>query len=221
MAAYTSFLSLYKPGGGSTGLILPDEVVDIDRINANMDLIDAYAAGFGKAADRNHQLYGPAIARIGVTGMKLGDTYQESDGNKYTWRHDGVDWRLWEAPVVSLSAGPFGPGWASAGGANDKPSAWVSGGMGYLSGLVTATAANPSDNFVLDIPSAYAPVRAVTGALAISGLARVTTGSGMLLSYQIQTSSDSNPGRVQVGTRSASVTSGLTFGLAGYWKMAV
>ena len=92
MPAFTSFLNLYKPGGGSTGLILPDEVVDIDRINANMDLIDAYAAGFGKAANRNHQFYGPAASIGGVTGMKLGDTYQESDGNKVLWKYDGSNW---------------------------------------------------------------------------------------------------------------------------------
>lgn len=41
MPAFTSNLNLYKPGGGSTGTIVPDEVVDIDRINQNSDLIDA------------------------------------------------------------------------------------------------------------------------------------------------------------------------------------
>lgn len=41
MPAFTSRLSLYKPGGGSTGTILPDEVADIDQINANFDKIDA------------------------------------------------------------------------------------------------------------------------------------------------------------------------------------
>lgn len=45
MSALTTRLSLYKPGGGSTGLITPDETVDIDKINSNMDLIDA-AIGF-------------------------------------------------------------------------------------------------------------------------------------------------------------------------------
>lgn len=40
MPAFTPNLNLYKPGGGSTGTILPDEVVDIDRINQNSDIID-------------------------------------------------------------------------------------------------------------------------------------------------------------------------------------
>lgn len=41
MSASTTRLALYKPGGGLTGAILPDEVADIDKINSNMDLIDA------------------------------------------------------------------------------------------------------------------------------------------------------------------------------------
>lgn len=41
MGIYTPRANLYKPGGGSTGLILPDETVDIDKINDNMTKIDA------------------------------------------------------------------------------------------------------------------------------------------------------------------------------------
>lgn len=40
MGAYTPRAGLYKPGGGSTGLILPDETVDIDQLNSNSDIID-------------------------------------------------------------------------------------------------------------------------------------------------------------------------------------
>lgn len=45
MPAFTPTLNLYKPGGGSTGVITPDEVADIDRLNQNFDLIDTWAAG--------------------------------------------------------------------------------------------------------------------------------------------------------------------------------
>lgn len=31
---------MYLPGGGSTGLILPDEVVDIDKLNSNFRIVD-------------------------------------------------------------------------------------------------------------------------------------------------------------------------------------
>lgn len=41
MGVYTPRAGLYKPGGGSTGLIVPDEIVDIDKINTNFDLIDS------------------------------------------------------------------------------------------------------------------------------------------------------------------------------------
>lgn len=92
MPAFTPFLNLYKPGGGSTGLITPDEVADIDRLNANFDLIDDFAEGWGEATERNHQFYGPAAGKASVTGMKLGDTYQESDGSKLLWSYDGSNW---------------------------------------------------------------------------------------------------------------------------------
>lgn len=40
MAGFTTRLGLKKPGGGSTGAITPDEIVDIDDINGNFDLLD-------------------------------------------------------------------------------------------------------------------------------------------------------------------------------------
>lgn len=41
MSAATTRLNLTKPGGGSTGLIMPPDPVDIDVLNANFDKIDA------------------------------------------------------------------------------------------------------------------------------------------------------------------------------------
>lgn len=43
MGTTTTKIGLYKPGGGSTGLITPDEPVDVDKFNANSDLIDSFA----------------------------------------------------------------------------------------------------------------------------------------------------------------------------------
>ena len=40
MPAFTENLNLYLAGGGSTGTITPDEVVDIDRINQNFRVLD-------------------------------------------------------------------------------------------------------------------------------------------------------------------------------------
>lgn len=44
MGQFTPNLNLYKAGGGSTGLITPDEVADIDKaVNDNFDKLDTWA----------------------------------------------------------------------------------------------------------------------------------------------------------------------------------
>lgn len=43
MPSFTPNLNLYLPGGGSSGTITPDEVVDIDRLNQNAQLLDGFA----------------------------------------------------------------------------------------------------------------------------------------------------------------------------------
>lgn len=45
MPGATTRLSLYKPGGGSSGAYGADEVADIDRINENMDKLDDAVGG--------------------------------------------------------------------------------------------------------------------------------------------------------------------------------
>ena len=96
MSANTAFLNLYKPGGGSSGLIVPDEVVDVDRINGNMDLIDSFASSWGLASRQTRDFTGPAASLASIVaaagGARLGDTYQETDGSKIFWRYDGTTW---------------------------------------------------------------------------------------------------------------------------------
>ena len=95
MPAFTSFLNLYKPGGGSSGLILPDEVADIDRLNQNSDLIDAWAQKVGDPASNRQVNYVGLAAAMGGTLVpppKDGDTYQETDGNKILWKRVGGVW---------------------------------------------------------------------------------------------------------------------------------
>lgn len=46
MGQNTTRLGLYLPGGGSTGLITPDEAADIDKINDNMKKIDTETGAF-------------------------------------------------------------------------------------------------------------------------------------------------------------------------------
>lgn len=96
MADFTSHLNLYKPGGGSTGTITPDEVVDIDRVNQNMDVIDAAIEvldDFRVAQNGRNQQYRGVAANIGsVSGMTRGDTYRETDGDFRLWEYDGTNW---------------------------------------------------------------------------------------------------------------------------------
>lgn len=153
MPAYTPFLTLYKPGGGSTGLIVPDEVVDVDRLNANSDVIDAFAAGWGHAAERNHNFYGPAASRASISGMKSGDTYQESDGDRVLWEQtSGGSWRVFnsnkEIDLVLAS------GWNS--GAQSARFEIKSGLLSFNGRISGSSGAGP---LVATLPVDYRPLR--------------------------------------------------------------
>ena len=132
MSASTTFLNLYKPGGGSTGLIVPDEVVDIDRINTNMDTIDTFASGmdtFRTAQNGRNQQYRGLTADIGaVTSTLEGDTYQETDGDKNIHRYNGTTWKLWHGQKK-----PFTPSWTNFTPGTSTVSAfyWVEAGRVY------------------------------------------------------------------------------------------
>ena len=97
-------LGLYLPGGGSTGTWTPDEVADVDPLNQNFQKIDVFAGTVGVQTNRNQQFFGPAAAISSISGMKLGDEYQESDGNKTLWRYDGTNWVTAEVAAVPDSA---------------------------------------------------------------------------------------------------------------------
>lgn len=97
MGATTPNIGLYKPGGGSSGLIVPDEVADVDRLNGNFDLIDAFAGSVQTwQTARNKTVkayYGLASERATLPGpLGTGDTYQETDGQKLFWWYDGAAW---------------------------------------------------------------------------------------------------------------------------------
>lgn len=100
MAETTDFLSLVKPGGGSTGLITPPDRVDIDVLNDNFQKIDDWAETIGGRAGRNFNFRGPAASLGGLTGIARGDRYQETDGSFWLWEYDGSNW-------VSARSGMF------------------------------------------------------------------------------------------------------------------
>lgn len=218
MPASTPFLRLYKPGGGSTGLITPDEVVDIDRLNTNADLIDAFAKSYGPATERNLSFYGPAALRSSVTGMKRGDMYQESDASNKEWRFNGAKWILWNAAPVLVTA--FGPGWSSPATEPRRLRVGVIDGRGYTVGSVdTASAVAPADNFIFDIPDAdMIPTTTIAG--IVIGAGAPATGSNFMIAFYLQTGSSPNPGRVQVETRSATTPNSLSIRLGNCsWPM--
>lgn len=162
MPASTPFLGLYKPGGGSTGLITPDEVVDIDRLNTNADLIDAFAKSYGPATERNHQLYGPASSLGGVSGMKLGDTYQESDGNKVLWKYDGTNWVTGESGMYLIRPTSVTGGLSIDASGNIVGTALANGNLDILGIFSTRF-----DNYVIEM---YANKAGVSGSQTVSGL---------------------------------------------------
>lgn len=95
MPAFTPHLNLYLPGGGSLGIGGDDEVADIDKVNQDFQKIDTWAEEVDeKIGDENFSkpFYGPALGRVSVSGMKVGDTYQESDGDRKSWFYDGTNW---------------------------------------------------------------------------------------------------------------------------------
>lgn len=112
MADNTPNLNLYLPGGGSTGLITPDEVADIDRLNENFRLIDAFAGSLGNQSQRTRDFKGPAADRGTIVPTPVvGDTYQETDGDRQLYRYDGSNW-------ISTNGGSFLIVPSSVGGTN-------------------------------------------------------------------------------------------------------
>lgn len=90
MPAFTTRYGLYKPGGGSTGIITPDEIADIDKLNGNFDVIDA---ALGSAS-------GTSGSRPG--SPKDGQIFRESDtGNTVVWSSAGSYWAPVGTPYCS------------------------------------------------------------------------------------------------------------------------
>lgn len=107
MTAFTAYLDLYLPGGGSLGIGGDDEALDVDRLNQNFQKIDVSNSSLndrvtvveGKTAG-NVQFSGPKADRASVTGMKRGDTYQETDEKFDFWEYTNA-WRMRTPHIVA------------------------------------------------------------------------------------------------------------------------
>lgn len=79
MSQSTSKLGLILPGGGSTGLNMPPDPVDIDVLNENFKKIDAYALAWGLPTEyspvpETPQSYGPGASSVDMKTWKIGKT---------------------------------------------------------------------------------------------------------------------------------------------------
>ena len=101
-------------------------------------------------SDFNQQFYGPAAARVGLTGVKPGDTYQETDAGKLTWRQNTAG--LWR---VFNTNGPVGLTLTSGWTALTPATFEVRGGVIFFNGRLSATSGAGETMFTL--PSDYAP----------------------------------------------------------------
>jgi hypothetical protein len=104
MGALTSRLKLYKPGGGSTGTILPDETADIDKLNSDFDLIDAAvgAPRFGSTTRPASPFDGQLIAETDTGAL----AYWDSAGALWRYPNPVVTIADLDA-LAALSAGSF------------------------------------------------------------------------------------------------------------------
>lgn len=74
MAGSTPNIALYLPGGGSTGLWVPDETADIDKINQNMQKIDTAFGdlwGMANPANQRFRSSNTSDASLSSTGHGL------------------------------------------------------------------------------------------------------------------------------------------------------
>jgi len=133
------------------GIWSPDDGDDWDLtidLAAMAISTDAAIPGTGNV---NQQFYGPAADRASLTGVKPGDTYQETNAGKLTWRQNTAG--LWR---VFNTNGPVGltlkPGWTALTAAIFE----VRGGVIFFNGRLSATSGAGETMFTL--PSDYAPV---------------------------------------------------------------
>ena len=116
-----------------------------DTIQDALDAVRSERAGF------NQQFYGPAAGRTALTGVKPGDTYQETDAGKLTWRQNTAGlWRVFntDGPIALT----LNSGWTSSQAATFE----VRGGLLILNGRLSATSG--AGTTAATLPPDYSPL---------------------------------------------------------------
>lgn len=141
------------------GIWTPD---DSTAYNLPVDLAamaDTIQAGLNNVrserADFNQPFYGPAAARVSLTGVKPGDTYQEADGSKIQWvQSTGGLWRVLNSPPATLA---LSAGWTNPGGI---PATYgVRSGILVLWGRVSGTSG--AGSVVATLPPDFRPLQEI------------------------------------------------------------
>lgn len=99
----------------------------------------------------NQQFYGPAADRTGITGVKPGDTYQETDAGKLTWRQNTAGlWRVFNTNgPIALT---LNSGWTAPQAATFE----VRSGLLILNGRLSATSG--AGTTAATLPTDYRPL---------------------------------------------------------------
>lgn len=144
-----------------------------------------------KFSNDSRQFYGPAASIGSVTGMKLGDTYQESNSNKILWKYDGANWVTNENGMFLIrpsSVSGTGISIASSGGVVGTSVSGTLDIMGifssrfddYLIKLRYEKASNATETFASTFLVGSTPVSA---ALYFTQTLTSVAGSGPTLAY--------------------------------------
>lgn len=87
--------NLWSPDGGDAYALTTDLAAMQDTVQE----------AFNESVhSRNQQYYDIAATRTTITGMKRGDTFQESDGDHILWVYDGTDWARTPGSFIRLIA---------------------------------------------------------------------------------------------------------------------
>ena len=186
----------------------PDNIFSPDLSNPWLQTVDLAAmadsvqgALNGVRAERsdfNQQFYGPAAARGILTGVNLGDTYQDTDGARVMHRYDG-QWRAWESewiswtPVLAAGAGSFTLGNGTLSARYRYTGGQIAFIFRMLFGSTSSIGTNPSFTLPVNIEGTFSAY-AVVG----RGTLGVTNGSAVADGVCYRTATSVN--QVTIGT---------------------
>lgn len=103
MAAFTTFLNLYLPGGGSSGTNTPDEVADIDRLNQNFSLLDDFASLSDSRLDKLELPNGTQLSRQSGYNTPTAEAPLPWDNSIF----DAGDWSHSSGTFTCIRAGVY------------------------------------------------------------------------------------------------------------------